>query len=195
MLSHPLALLFVRPRCATPTTNHHPTMTTLADVANYMREHDLLLVTAESCTAGLIAARLADVPGAGSLLDSAFVTYSPEAKQRCLQVSPDTMARCNLTSEAVAREMALGALGNSDANVSVSNTGVADSTDPQIPPGTQCYAWAFRGANGEPVVFSETRRFEGDRNAVREASADYALERIPYYHGLFTSSSKRGSHV
>lgn len=154
---------------------------TVEQVAAFLRQHGLTLVTAESCTAGLIAATLADVKGAGQLLDCAFVTYSPEAKQRCLGVSKDTIDRCNLTSEAVAREMALGALRLSRANVAVANTGVTDGTDPKIPAGTQCYAWAFEPdhAGGDPRVFSETRRFDGDRNAIRQASADYALGRIP----------------
>ena len=158
-------------------------MATIEDVAAFMKEHELLLVTAESCTAGLIAARLADVPGAGALLDCAFVTYSPEAKQRCLAVNPATIERCNLTSEAVAREMAAGAVAQSRANVAIANTGVADATDDEIPPGTQCFAWAFEHAEGKVAMFSETRRFEGDRNAIRAASADYALQRIPHYYG------------
>ncbi len=165
----------------------------LEEVAAYMRAHDLLLVTGESCTAGLIAARLADVPGAGALLDCAFVTYSPESKRRCLQVDPDTMERFNLTSEAVARQMAIGALAHSGANVAVANTGVADSTDPDVPSGTQCYAWAFRDARGVMHLFSATCRFGGDRNAIREASADYALGCIPYYHQLF-AASLRSTH-
>lgn len=152
------------------------------DVADYLRAHGLRLVTAESCTAGLIASTVADIEGAGELLDCAFVTYSPASKQRCLDVSTGTLERCNLTSEAVAREMALGALRHSGANLSVANTGVADAVDDEIPAGTQCYAWAFAEAGAEPSVFSETRRFEGDRHAVREQAAAHALSRIPALH-------------
>ncbi len=119
-------------------------MNAIERVAAYMHEHSLQLVTAESCTAGLIAATLADIPGAGALLDCAFVTYSPQAKQKCLGVAARTLQRHNLTSEAVAREMALGAARNSPANVAISNTGVTDGTDPDIPAGTQCYAWVFK---------------------------------------------------
>lgn len=156
---------------------------TLEQVTAYMRDHDLLLVTAESCTAGLIAATLADMPGAGQLLDCAFVVYSPEAKQRCLSVSPRTLEHHNLTSEAVAREMALGALRLSRANLAIANTGVADSVDDAIPVGTQCFAWAFvPPSNIGLLLFSETRRFDGTRNAIREASAVYALQRIPYFY-------------
>lgn len=167
-------------------------MKNMEEVAGFMREHDLMLVTAESCTGGLIAATLADIPGAGKLLDCAFVTYSVQAKQRCLSVSDQTLERYNLTSEEVAREMAQGALGNSRANVAISNTGVTDDVDDDIPAGTQCFAWAFRRHDGdkpsEAVLFSETRRFPGDRTEIRLASAEYALQRIPHYFGLLDAS-------
>ena len=156
-------------------------MTTIDELAEYMRRRDLLLVTAESCTAGLIAARLADVPGAGDLLDCVFVTYSPQAKQRSLGVPESVLREHNLTSEPVARAMVEGAMRASRANVGIADTGMASADDPEIPPGTQCLAWAFR--HGEDVrVHSETRRFPGDRQAVRRATAEYALLRIPFYY-------------
>ncbi|HBT32215.1 MAG TPA: ompetence-damaged protein [Pusillimonas sp.] len=160
-------------------------MNELQAVAHFMEHHGLVLVTAESCTAGLIASHLADVPGAGKLLDCAFVVYSTEAKVQCLNISEETLRAHNLTSEPVAREMALGALSNSHrANVAISNTGLADGTDPDLPAGTQCFSWAFRGAAGQAdKVFTETRRFSGDRVQIREATAIYALERLPAYYG------------
>ncbi|HUH58892.1 MAG TPA: CinA family protein [Candidimonas sp.] len=166
-------------------------MKTVQEVADFMRERSLMLVTAESCTAGLIAATLADIPGAGKLLDCAFVVYSPHAKQACLAVKPETLERYNLTSEEVAREMALGALDSSRANVAVSNTGVTDNTDHRIPAGTQCFAWAFDGVapGTAPAIFSETRRFSGDRAQIRQASADYALSRIPHYFAVCAASA------
>ena len=157
-------------------------------VARYMRDHDLTLVTAESCCAGLIAATLAETPGAGKLLDCAYVVYTPEAKQACLGVSSDTLDRFNLTSEEVAREMATGALSRSRANVAISNTGVVDATDPSIAPGTQCFGWAFTPdgqageLGGEPIVFTETKRFTGNRIKIRKAASLYALHRISHYH-------------
>lgn len=159
-------------------------MNDIDKVAEYMRSHKLLLVTAESCTSGLIAATLADIPGAGQLLDSAFVTYSVEAKQRCLDVKKETIDQYNLTSEEVAREMVLGAISRSRANVAIANTGVVDDTDSEIPAGTQCFAWAFRSTSVPEgiAVVSETRRFEGDRIGIREQSAHYALSQIPVYH-------------
>jgi len=153
------------------------------DIAAYLRRHELVLVTAESCTAGLIAARLAAVPGAGKVLESAFVVYDPASKQRCLGVPPGLMERHNLTSEPVALAMAMGALDHSDAHLAIANTGVADDTDPDIERGTQCFAWVFRGGDRNHA-FSETRVFGGGRNEIREASADYALARIAHYHAL-----------
>jgi nicotinamide-nucleotide amidase len=158
-------------------------MKDLEKIADYMKRNGLMLVTAESCTAGLIASRLAAVPGAGKLLECAYVVYSPEAKQRCLEVKAETIEKHNLTSEEVAREMAVGALARSDANVAISNTGVVDDTDPRIPAGTQCFAWVFKRNDGEQTVHSETRRFEGERNEIREAAADFALRRIPELRG------------
>ncbi|WP_371820266.1 CinA family protein [Verticiella alkaliphila] len=152
-------------------------------LVDFMQENELLLVTAESCTAGLIASTLAEVPGAGQLLDCAFVVYSPEAKQRCLAVRAETIERAGLTSEDVAREMAIGALAASRANVAVANTGVADDGADGVAPGTQCFAWAYQCGDDPAVVHVETRRFPGDRHAVREAAAAYALSRIPFYYG------------
>lgn len=158
----------------------------LEAVVAYMTRHGLVMTTAESCTAGLIAAHLADVPGAGSLLECAFVVYSPEAKQQRLGVRPQTIARCNLTSEEVASEMAQGAMRHSQANLAIANTGVTDGTDPAIPPGTQCFAWLFARQDGLPEkVFTETRQFSGERNTIREQAAAYALTQIPFKHAAF----------
>lgn len=164
-------------------------MNAIERTALFMRKHALVLVTAESCTAGLIAATLADVPGAGALLDCAFVVYSPEAKMKCLGVSAHTLRHHNLTSEAVAREMALGAARISRANVVISNTGVTDGTDDEIPAGTQCFAWVFKGggADASPAVYSETIQFAGSRNAIRLASAEHALSRLVALYSEWTA--------
>ena len=64
----------------------------------------------------------------------------------------------------------------------VANTGIAGpASEDGIPVGTLCFAWAFEH-HGNTVVFSETRHFDGDRNAIRKAGADYAIQRIVFYH-------------
>lgn len=154
----------------------------LAKLLSYLKKNDIVVATAESCTAGLIAGRLADAAGVGSSLEVGYVVYSAQAKCRCLGVSPETIERCGLTSEEVAREMALGALQRSEASIAVADTGLADAPPGggDVPAGTVCFAWAVR-TDGAPAVFSQTRRFDGSRNAVRRAAADHALERIPHY--------------
>jgi PncC family amidohydrolase len=155
----------------------------LQSVSQYLEESHLKLVTAESCTAGLIASTLAEVPGCGSWLECAFVTYSPEAKISCLGVRAETIERYNLPSEQVAREMAEGALRISRANVALSNTGLAGPSNgnSDIPVGTICFSWAFE-RDGTVVAFSETRKFDGDRNEIRQAGTEYAIARIRHYH-------------
>lgn len=81
-------------------------MTIACSLVDYLREHELRLTTAESCTAGKIVTLLAEVPGSGSLIESGYVVYSPEAKQRLLGVNPCTIDTFNLTSREVAGELA-----------------------------------------------------------------------------------------
>lgn len=161
-------------------------------IRDYMQQHQLVLATAESCTGGLIAATLADVEGAGKLLECGFVTYAPSAKIRCLGVRSATIDQFGLTSEAIAKEMAEGALRASTASVAIANVGVVNDIDPNIPAGTQCFAWAFKQEGREneaPAVFAETQRFTGDRREMRESAAQYALSAIPRLHQKLSKSS------
>ena len=80
------------------------------------------------------------------MLDSGFVVYSPKAKNRLLNVDFETIEKFGLTSEEVAREMAIGALNASVATLAVANTGVADD-DQEDEGGTQCYAYALMRAS------------------------------------------------
>ncbi len=154
----------------------------LEATVTYLLDQKLYLATAESCTAGLIAAALGSVPGGGKVMESGYVVYSPTAKHRLLGVSAQTIDRFGLTSEEVSREMALGALRDSEANVAVATTGVA-GPDPMddIPPGTVCFAWAF-GVGGKAALFSRTERFSGDRQAVIRQAACHALAALKGFH-------------
>jgi nicotinamide mononucleotide (NMN) deamidase PncC len=78
--------------------------------------------------------------------------------------------------------MAVGTLERSRANVAVSNTGVTDFMEGGPPAGTQCFAWAFEVPGAPPSVYSETRRFTGERNDVRQASAEFALVHLLELH-------------
>jgi len=157
-------------------------MTVAQSLVEYLREHELRLTTAESCTAGQIVTLLAEVPGSGSLIESGYVVYSPEAKQRLLGVSPRTIDTFNLTSRQVAEEMALGALHDADANVAVATTGLLGPDDMDgIPAGTVCFAWAFN-INGRRALFSRRERFFGSRNQVQRRASEYALTQLRHFH-------------
>lgn len=153
-------------------------MQEIEQVVAFLQREALLLTTAESCTCGLMASLLGDIPGCGKVLESGFVVYSPQAKNRLLDVNFDTIDEFGLTSEEVAREMALGALrATCDANFAIANTGVADD-DQEDEGGTQCYAYALK--RGERlVVVSETVQFEGDRVQVRKQAARYGVTQLP----------------
>lgn len=157
---------------------------------DYLRAHELRLTTAESCTAGMIIALLADIPGSGALMDCGYVVYSPEAKKRLLQVKQSTIDRFNLTSEEVAREMALGALRDSTANAAIATTGVAGPEPIDgITPGTVCFAWAFQHKNKTPRIFSQTQHFSDDRPTLRTVAARYALRQFSQFHRLASMPS------
>jgi PncC family amidohydrolase len=153
-------------------------------VVGFLRSRQLVLTTAESCTAGLIASILVDVPGSGGCLDMGFVVYSPSAKSGFLDVRKETIEQYGLTSEEVAREMAEGALAqrSGHANIAVANTGLADGApDGDGPPaGTQCFAWSCI-YHGEVITRSETVMFDGGRNDVRRSAARHALLGIPRF--------------
>ena len=161
----------------------------ISDLSEYLAERGLRVVTAESCTAGLVAAKLGAIPGCGRWLECSYVTYSPEAKHRILGVRFETIERFNLTSEAVAREMVEGALAITPVNVALANTGVAGPApgDGGIAPGTVCFAWGFRLKEGIRTI-TETRHFSGDRNAVREAAAGHAILQIPVLYAALSST-------
>ncbi|MET0683016.1 MAG: CinA family protein [Casimicrobiaceae bacterium] len=131
------------------------------------------VVTAESCTGGLIAGAITDVAGSSAWFDRGFVTYSNAAKIEMLGVRPETLATLGAVSEATAREMAAGALARSGADIAVAVTGVAGPAGgtPEKPVGLVCFAWAIRDISLE----SGTERFAGDRAAVRAATVDRAL--------------------
>ncbi|MBA1279234.1 MULTISPECIES: CinA family protein [Pseudomonadaceae] len=152
-------------------------MQDLAEIVRFFSDKKMKLTTAESCTCGLMASLLGDIPGCGQVLDSGFVVYSPKAKNRLLHVSFETIETFGLTSEEVATEMAIGALNASVANVAVANTGVADDSEEDAG-GTQCYAFALMQGERQ-VSISETVRFAGDRVDIRKQAARYGLEQLP----------------
>lgn len=138
------------------------------------RARGWMLATAESCTGGLVAALLTDVPGSSAAFERGFVTYSNAAKAEMLGVDPALIAAEGAVSEAVARGMASGALAHARADVAVSITGVAGPGGGTAakPVGLVHFACARRGGG---VVAVERRFGDIGRSAVRLASVAEAL--------------------
>lgn len=157
-------------------------MSIAASTIDYLKHHRLVLTTAESCTAGKIITLLSAVEGGGACLESGYVVYSPQAKQRLLNVRAYTIETFNLTSCEVAQEMAQGALRDSPADIAVATTGLLgpQSVD-GIPPGTICFAWAYR-IGPSLSVFSRKERFMGAREHVQLTAALHALQYLPHFH-------------
>lgn len=151
-------------------------MTRAADLLAAARAAGLTIATAESCTGGLISGAITEVAGSSDIFDRGFVTYSNAAKQQMLGVRAETLAEHGAVSEAVAAEMAVGALIGSEADLAVSVTGIAGPGGSEHKPeGRVCFGLARRG--GEVQV--ETVEFGAlGRGAVRAATVDHALEML-----------------
>lgn len=134
------------------------------------------VVTAESCTGGMVASAITEFPGISRCFERGFVTYSNLAKQELLGVSAETLEQHGAVSEATAREMAEGALRNSQAQVSLAVTGIAGPTGggEHKPIGTVCFAWSVLGQE----TVATTIHFSGDRHSIREQATRYVLERL-----------------
>ena len=135
------------------------------------------VVLAESCTGGLVAAALTEIPGSSAVLDRGFVTYSNEAKMESLGVPLDIIETFGAVSIACVWAMAKGALQNSGADVAVAISGVAgpDGGTTLKPVGTVVFARMVRGQEGEPD--GELKRFEPTSRAdIRHQATVCALE-------------------
>lgn len=147
--------------------------TDLTALITAARDTGVVIATAESCTAGMIAAALTEVPGSSAVLDRGFVTYSNAAKMEMLGVQSTTLDRVGAVSEEVAQEMAEGALQHSNANLAVSVTGIAGPGGSEFKPeGRVCFGLAQRGADTQ----TKTIDFGAlGRQNVRAATRDEAL--------------------
>lgn len=144
-------------------------------LARQLLQRGWRLVTAESCTGGMIAAACTDLAGSSQWFERGFVTYSNEAKMELLDVPPALLATHGAVSGPVAEAMVQGALRHAHAEVALAVTGVAGPGGGTVekPVGTVWFAWAMPGA-----CWRELRHFDGDRAAVREQTVRYALQTL-----------------
>lgn len=148
-------------------------------VIEKLKEKHMKVATAESCTGGLIAKRITDVPGASEVFDCGIISYANEIKHRVLGVSEDDLNKYGAVSEPVARQMAQGALKVSEADIAVSVTGIAgpDSDSTNKPVGLVYIGLADR----DNVWVRELRTSRKDRSYNRYVSASNALNMIRLY--------------
>ena len=153
--------------------------TLVEKVSEELLKHDKMMVSAESCTGGLIAKVMTDRAGSSSIFERGFVTYSNEAKQELLGVNHDTLEAFGAVSMQTAVEMAEGALKNSHAHISVSVTGIAGpgGGTEEKPVGLVFIAIAYKD---QSEAFE--CHFKGpSREEIREQTATRALEIILDY--------------
>jgi nicotinamide-nucleotide amidase len=145
-------------------------------LADALRHAGLKIVTAESCTGGLIAGACTTIGGSSDWFERGFVTYSNEAKTEMLGVDSALIGVHGAVSEPVARAMAEGAIARSRAQLAVAVTGVAGPTggSPSKPVGTVWLAWARAGQ----ATHTELLTLAGDRRAIREQTVQHALQRL-----------------
>ncbi|MGE3627185.1 MAG: CinA family protein [Hyphomicrobiales bacterium] len=138
------------------------------------RDRGLTLVTAESCTGGLIAATLTDVPGSSDVVDRGFVTYSNAAKNKVLGVPAAMLKKHGAVSEEVARAMAEGAMKRAGSDLAVSVTGIAGpgGGSPEKPVGLVHFAAARKG---RPTLHKRVEFGDRGRQEIRRMSIAEAL--------------------
>lgn len=156
---------------------------TLNELAQLCCTHSQQIATAESCTGGLVAKLITDLSGSSQWFERGFVTYSNLAKEQMLGVDEQLITEFGAVSEPVAAAMARGTLQHSEAQFSLSITGIAGpgGGTEMKPVGLVCFGWAhFRNNNlaDKIIVTTKIQQFSGDREMVRNQSALYALQNL-----------------
>lgn len=147
---------------------------TCVDDLGFLLSHmQLKLVTAESCTGGLIAQALTAIPGCSNWFERGFITYSNDSKKELLHVSATTLDEYGSVSEQTANQMVVGALRHSKADLALAVTGIAgpEGGTPDKPVGFVCFGWLGKTF----PVETHQQIFKGNRQQIRERAAIFAL--------------------
>lgn len=126
------------------------------------------VATAESCTGGLIAAALTEIPGSSDVVDRGFVTYSNQAKMELIQVPAETLEAFGAVSEETARAMAIGAKAAAKVDLALSVTGIAGPGGATATKPVGLVHFAAAGPDGRVIHYHEV--FAGDRSQIRAAA-------------------------
>lgn len=143
-------------------------------LVNLLIEKKLHITTAESCTGGMVASRIVDVANASKVFNVAYVTYANEAKEKYLNVDYKTIEKYGVVSEEVTKHMALGALKEANADISIVTSGIAGPTGgtEYKPVGMVCF-----GVGIKDNVYTSTKYFGNiGRNKVRSMATEYIID-------------------
>lgn len=143
-------------------------------LVNLLIEKKLHITTAESCTGGMAASRIVDVANASKVFNVAYVTYANEAKEKYLNVDSKTIEKYGVVSEEVTKQMALGALKEANADISIVTSGIAGPTGgtEYKPVGMVCF-----GVGIKDNVYTSTKYFGNiGRNKVRSMATEYIID-------------------
>ncbi|WP_133137297.1 CinA family protein [Legionella rowbothamii] len=146
----------------------------ILEIATLLQKKNWQLVTAESCTGGLVSGALTEIPGSSIWFERGFVTYSNQAKEEMLAVPKQLLLKYGAVSEPVAAAMVTGALQHSAGQIAVSVTGIAgpDGGSTEKPVGTVCFGWFAQDMSSAQTV---RRQFSGTRHDIRLAACEEAL--------------------
>jgi nicotinamide-nucleotide amidase len=148
------------------------------------RAQSLKIVTAESCTGGLLSALLTEIPGSSSVYERGFITYSNEAKNELLGVDPHALEMYGAVSEPVARAMVSGAIARSKATLAASVTGIAG---PGGGSAEKPVGLVYIGVGSNHSIDVQQFIFSGNRHEIRLQSLDAALEMLLKASRAFSS--------
>lgn len=147
-------------------------------IGRLLKERGIKLATAESCTGGLLAARIVNAPGSSNYFVGGFVVYANELKTKLLSVEEEAIKRYGSVSEEVCRQMAVGALEETDADIALAITGIAgpEGGTPEKPVGLTYIALAT-----DKEVIIKRFLFQKSRNENRFLATQWALELLRRY--------------
>lgn len=150
-------------------------MSVAKDILAIASQKQVKITTAESCTGGMIAAALTDLPGSSAIFEHGFVTYSNQAKIDMLAVLPETLTRYGAVSENVTNEMAQGARAKAGADIALSVSGIAGPGGSEHKPeGRVCFCVSTAAKSSTTTIeFGAI-----GRSAVRTAARDHGLKLI-----------------
>lgn len=144
-------------------------------LVNLLIEKNYKIASAESCTGGMFASKIVNVPNASKVIDCSIVTYANEAKEKYCGVNHKSIEMFGVVSEQVAGEMAKGIAEECESQVGVSFSGIAGPSGgtPQKPVGMVCFGFFVNGN-----LETHTKHFKGSRTRVRKQSVRFAINRL-----------------